>query len=91
MGMGMGMKLAAARAPASLDDPEFTSVAGAAALMMVSEETIRKMLTRKRLKRYKFGGHIGQGRGTPGARQGSEVREQRPPGSRPERAEQVHV
>ncbi|MGD0178941.1 MAG: excisionase family DNA-binding protein [Candidatus Sulfotelmatobacter sp.] len=56
MGMGMGMKLAAARAPASLDDPEFTSVAGAAALMMVSEETIRKMLTRKRLKRYKFGG-----------------------------------
>jgi excisionase family DNA binding protein len=55
-GMGIGMKLAAARAPASLDDPEFTSVAGAAALMTVSEETIRKMLTRKRLRRYKFGG-----------------------------------
>jgi excisionase family DNA binding protein len=42
--------------PASLDDPEFTSVTGAAGLMSVSEETIRKMLTRKQLERYKFGG-----------------------------------
>ena len=50
------MKLTAATAPASLNDPEYTSVAGAAALMTVSEETIRKMLTRKRLRRYKFGG-----------------------------------
>jgi excisionase family DNA binding protein len=50
------MKLTAATAPASLNDPEFTSVAGAAALMTVSEETIRKMLTRRRLRRYKFGG-----------------------------------
>ena len=79
------MKLTAATAPASLNDPEYTSVAGAAALMTVSEETIRKMLTRKRLRRYKFG------RGTPGTGQGSEVREQSPPGSRPERAEQVHL
>lgn len=50
------MKLTTATAPASLNDPEYTSVAGAAALMTVSEETIRKMLTRKRLRRYKFGG-----------------------------------
>jgi excisionase family DNA binding protein len=50
------MKLTAATAPVSLDDPEYMSVAGAAALMTVSEETIRKMLTRKRLRRYKFGG-----------------------------------
>ena len=50
------MKLTAATAPASLNDPEYTSVAGAAALMTVSEETIRKMLTRKHLRRYKFGG-----------------------------------
>ena len=42
--------------PATLDDPEFTSVAGAAQLMTVSKETIRKMLTRKVLRRYKFGG-----------------------------------
>lgn len=49
------MKLTAATAPASLNDPEFTSVAGAAALMTVSQETIRKMLTRRRLRRYKFG------------------------------------
>jgi excisionase family DNA binding protein len=49
------MKLTKGTAPASLDDPEFTSVAGAAALMTVSEETIRKMLTRRRLRRYKFG------------------------------------
>ena len=50
------MKLTAATAPASVEDPEFTSVAVAAALMTVSEETIRKMLTRKHLRRYKFGG-----------------------------------
>ena len=50
------MKLTTARAPASLADPEFTSVAGAAALMTVSQETIRKMLTRKVLDRFKFGG-----------------------------------
>jgi excisionase family DNA binding protein len=54
-GMGAAMKLTGGTAPASLNDPEYTSVAEAAALMTVSEETIRKMLTRKRLRRYKFG------------------------------------
>jgi hypothetical protein len=52
----MKMRTATAAVPASLDDPEFTSVLGAAALMTVSEETIRKMLTRKLLRRFKFGG-----------------------------------
>jgi excisionase family DNA binding protein len=52
----MKLTTATATAPASLEDPEFTSVAGAAALMTVSQETIRKMLTTKRLRRYKFGG-----------------------------------
>ena len=45
-----------AAGPATLDDPEYTSVAGAAGLMSVSQETIRKLLTRKRLSRYKFFG-----------------------------------
>ena len=42
--------------PAALDDPEYASVRQAANLMAVSEETIRKLLTKGRLSRYKFFG-----------------------------------
>jgi hypothetical protein len=38
-----------------VDRPRFVDIPGAAALLCVSEATIRRYLTRKTLKRYKVG------------------------------------